>query len=87
MALFRADPARVDLVLTDVVLPTRTGPELAAELRLVRPDVRVLFMSGYTGGTASHPVELPPGTPFLEKPFSLDRLLHAVDEAVRAGVP
>jgi hypothetical protein len=38
-------------------------------------------MSGYAGGTASHPVDLPPGVPFLEKPFSLDILLHAVATA------
>jgi PAS domain S-box-containing protein len=83
LALYRNQPDRIDLVLTDVVMPNRTGPDLAAELRRLRPGVRVLFMSGYTGGTASTPVEMPPGSRLLEKPFSLDRLLRAVASALQ----
>ncbi len=79
--VYRADPYRIDLVLTDVVMPARSGPELAADLARIRPNVRVVFMSGYTGGINTHPAELPSGTPFLEKPFSLDRLLHVVASA------
>jgi len=41
---------KLDLVLTDVVMPKTTGPELVARLRSVRPELRVLYMSGYTGG-------------------------------------
>jgi CheY-like chemotaxis protein len=84
LELYRANPDRIDLVLTDVVMPARSGPELAAELVRLRAGVRVVFMSGYTGGINTHPAELPPGTPFLEKPFSLDRLLHVVAEAVQS---
>jgi len=83
LGLYRKQPDRIDLVLTDVVMPNRTGPDLAAELRRLRSDVRVLFMSGYTGGTASTPVEMPPGSRLLEKPFSLDRLLRAVASALQ----
>jgi PAS domain S-box-containing protein len=81
--VYRAGPDQIDLVLTDVVMPNRTGPDLAAELRQLWPDVRVLFMSGYTGGTASTPVEMPPGALLLDKPFSLDHLLRAVASALQ----
>jgi DNA-binding NtrC family response regulator len=81
LELYGAHADRIDLVLTDVVMPHRGGPELVAELRAARPDVRVVFMSGYAGGLAAHGPHLPPGTPLLEKPFSLDRLLEVVASA------
>lgn len=83
---FRAEPGRFDLLLTDVLMPGRTGPELAAALRAVRPGLPVLFMSGYTGGPAQAPGPvLPPGATLLDKPFTIDCLLHAVAAAV--GTP
>ena len=78
---FRTDPDRVGLLLTDVLMPGRTGPELAAALRAVRPGLRVLFMSGFPGGPGLAPDPLPPGAGLLDKPFSIDRLLHAVADA------
>lgn len=80
--LFRSQPNDIDLVLTDVVMPRRTGPELAAELKRIKAQVRVLFMSGYPGGTVSTPVQMPREANLLEKPFGLDRLLRAVSEAL-----
>jgi two-component system, cell cycle sensor histidine kinase and response regulator CckA len=82
LALFRPRPFRFDLVLTDVMMPNRTGPELAADIRAIAPNVRILFMSGFAGGIPSHPVSLPFGTKVLAKPFSLDSLLHAIDRAI-----
>ena len=82
---YRADPAAIDLVLTDVVMPYRTGPELVEELRRIQPGVRVAFMSGYTGGTAAHPIDFPADTPLLEKPFTIDRLLQVVGSAIATG--
>jgi DNA-binding response OmpR family regulator len=84
--LFGTDPHRVDLVLTDVVMPGRTGPELAAELRLARPGLPVLFMSAFTGGNGTDPGPLPPGSALLEKPFGPDRLLRAVAAVLAAPV-
>jgi PAS domain S-box-containing protein len=78
LQVFHGQPDRIDLVLSDVMMPRRTGPNLASELWRVRPTVPVLFMSGYTGGTPAIPIEMPAGAPVLEKPFSLDRLLRAV---------
>jgi DNA-binding NtrC family response regulator len=81
LAVFEADPARIDLVLSDVLMPGRTGPELAVALRAIAPDVRVLLMSGFTGDRP-HPESLPNDIEVLEKPFKLERLLTAVDAAV-----
>jgi CheY-like chemotaxis protein len=81
---FRADPGRFDLLLTDVLMPGRTGPELADALRCVRPDLPVLFMSGFPGAPNPLPNPLPSGVALLDKPFSIDRLLHAVAAAVGA---
>ena len=80
LQLYLENPDRIDLVLTDVMMPTRTGPELAMELRRLCPKLCVVFMSGFIGGM--QPAELPPGIPFLEKPFTLDRLLHVVGKAM-----
>jgi DNA-binding response OmpR family regulator len=62
-----------DLLLADVVLPGKSGPELAVELRALQPALPVLFMSGLTGGGL-----VPEGAPLLEKPFSLVTLVEAV---------
>jgi two-component system cell cycle sensor histidine kinase/response regulator CckA len=72
---------RVDLLLTDVVMPKMQGPELAQIMRELYPQIRVLFMSGYQdhrcGADASHgPARL------LPKPFSPDALLNAVRAAL-----
>jgi len=60
----------IDMVLTDVVLPGMSGPTLAGRVRDVRPDAKVLFMSGYTEGAITHQALLDPGMAFLQKPFS-----------------
>jgi CheY-like chemotaxis protein len=78
LAEFAAAPDRFALVLSDVIMPNRTGPELVEQIRLIRPEVPVIFMSAYTGGTSSTPVEMPSDVALLEKPFSLDQLLKVV---------
>jgi DNA-binding NtrC family response regulator len=82
LAEYMTNPDRYDLLLSDVVMPNQTGPELVEIIRGIRPGVRVLFMSAYTGGTCSNPIEMPPGVPLLEKPFGIDRLLQAVSQAI-----
>jgi len=75
---YAADPDRFTLVLSDVIMPNRTGPELVGLIRQIRPEVPVIFMSAYTGGLNAAPIEIPPKVTLLEKPFSLDQLLHTV---------
>jgi len=68
----------VDLLLTDVVLPGRSGRELADAVRSRHPATRVLFISGYTSDVIARHGVLEPGTQLLEKPFSTDQLARRV---------
>jgi two-component system, cell cycle response regulator CpdR len=78
--LFAADPARFDLVLTDVIMPHALGTDLAARVRGLRPAVPVLFMSAFPGGAGVAPEPLPADEPLLEKPFTVATLLQAVHD-------
>ena len=77
--------ARFDLLLTDVVMPEVGGPELAARLRARRPDVKVVYMSGYAD-SALYKRGLAESDGFmLRKPFTPDVLVGKVEEALGAG--
>ena len=73
-------PQPVDLVLTDVVMPYMSGPEFAAKLVATWPNLRVLYLSGYTDGAIVHHGVLEPGIAFLQKPVAPDVLLQKVEE-------
>jgi CheY-like chemotaxis protein len=78
-------PGHIHLLLTDVGLPSANGRELAARLSIHRPAVKVLYVSGTSDGSIARHLLLQPGTDFLEKPFSLDRLLHKVRQVLRTA--
>jgi PAS domain S-box-containing protein len=73
---------KIHLVLTDLVMPQMGGKELAELFRLIHPDARILFISGYTDGVMTHHASLQPGTPFLQKPFSPMELARKVREVL-----
>lgn len=79
IAAVRAHSGRIDGLVTDVVMPGLTGPELAEHLRGERPELRVLFISGLVEDTFLDAEQLPAATAFLAKPFSPERLLTALD--------
>jgi PAS domain S-box-containing protein len=72
--------AGIDALVTDVVMPGMRGPELAARLRSTRPDLPVVFISGY--GNHRFDQELRPGDRFLTKPFGMQALLTALSETL-----
>ncbi len=78
---------RIDLLLTDVIMPRMTGPELRARLGRLRPDLPALFMSGYTDDALAPHGVLEPGTAFLEKPFTPEALARAVGALLDRAAP
>jgi two-component system cell cycle sensor histidine kinase/response regulator CckA len=74
---------KVDLLLTDVIMPGMSGRELAAQLMARRPALRVLFMSGYTDDAVVRHGMLEPGLAYLEKPFRPPTLLRKVREVLQ----
>ena len=86
VALGRTDLDRVDLLVSDVVMPGLTGPEVYQRLRERHPRIRVVFMSGYfeRGPHGENPI--PPGARFLAKPFTPQALSMVVLEALAEPV-
>ncbi len=75
----------IDVLLTDVVMPHVRGPEVARRLRVSRPYMKVIFMSGYTEGEFGTSTErLGPDFPILQKPFELDALAVKIREVLEA---
>jgi DNA-binding NtrC family response regulator len=72
----------IHLLLTDVVMPQMSGPEVAEQLAIVRPSMKVMYMSGYP----DHPVfskgGVKEGTTFLQKPFTVEALTQKVREVL-----
>jgi two-component system cell cycle sensor histidine kinase/response regulator CckA len=77
---------RFDVLLTDVLLPHVTGPELAREIRRRSPHMRVLFMSGYAGDTLDAAESGAPPA-FIQKPFSSRALVERVRELLDQPQP
>ena len=75
-------PERIDLLLTDVVMPEMGGRELSRHLLMKRPDIKVLYTSGHADDTVVRTLTLEPGMSFLTKPFTPEGLTATVREVL-----
>jgi two-component system cell cycle sensor histidine kinase/response regulator CckA len=73
--LFANEPDRINVLITDMVMPRQSGPELAQELLSRRPNLNVIFISGYC---EKPPTVAAPVVQFIRKPFSSKELLNCV---------
>jgi PAS domain S-box-containing protein len=84
ITLVESHPARIDLLLTDVVMPRMNGRELARRLHEIRPGLATLYMSGYAPGAIVHQGVLEPGLAFIAKPLRPADLTRKVREVLDA---
>jgi PAS domain S-box-containing protein len=82
LLLSEAHRGEIHLLLTDVVMPKMSGRELGERIRLHRPDLRILYMSGYTDDAILRHGVLVDGIPFLQKPFTAEALARKVREVL-----
>jgi FixJ family two-component response regulator len=78
IAMAGKHPEPIQLLLTDVIMPTMKGTEVYRKVCEFHPRIRVLYMSGYTENVIAHHGVLKEGVHFLQKPFSADSLLEKV---------
>jgi len=84
LRLVDADRPKVDLLLTDVIMPGLSGRDVARQMRERYPGLPVVYMSGYTDDVLAQHELLGGGGPVLEKPFSVEALLRAIRSALEA---
>jgi signal transduction histidine kinase/CheY-like chemotaxis protein len=80
--LTRRHAGSIDLLLTDIVMPQRSGPDLAGDLLALHPRMRVLYMSGYAEGSEGRAGRLDPDAAFIAKPFGLEELLAKIRQTL-----
>jgi len=83
MEIAKQSETIIDVILTDVLMPGMSGIDLAEKLSVLRPEARVLYMSGYADGEIAKHQEVRSGITILRKPFTQDELArHMEDVAI-----
>jgi signal transduction histidine kinase/ActR/RegA family two-component response regulator len=80
LSVFEKHPAKIDVVVADIVMPRMGGPELVEKLRAKRDDFAVIFMTGYTEASVLENAKIGIGSVLLNKPFSADVLAAKINE-------
>ena len=78
VAVFQRHAGAIELLLADVVIPGRSGPQVARELRLMQSNLKILFMSGYTDQHLASSELIPTGARLLAKPFTREKLTASI---------
>jgi two-component system cell cycle sensor histidine kinase/response regulator CckA len=81
-SLTQQHAGQIDLLLTDVIMPNMNGKDLAAKLLTISPNMKVLFMSGYSADIILTHGVMQNDIPFLQKPFSMEALISKVNEVL-----
>ena len=76
-------PGRIELLLTDVIMPEMNGSELSKKLFATRPDLKTLFMSGFTADVITHNTLLDTSVNFIHKPFNIKSLDKAIEKILK----
>ena len=82
LSICRQFDRRIDLLVTDVVMPEMSGRELADNVAALSPGIKVLYMSGYADGAVVHQGEVEEGANFIQKPFTTDSFAQKVREVL-----
>jgi two-component system cell cycle sensor histidine kinase/response regulator CckA len=83
LALFEEHGDRIDLLLTDVIMPVMNGRELSDKITRLKPGIKTLFISGYADGVIDDASFSPNGISFLQKPFAPDALISGVNRILK----
>ncbi len=82
LELFRTEPDKFDIVITDQTMPNMTGEELAAELMRIRPDIPIILCTGYSERINEEKAKEMGIRKFLMKPFVISKIANAVREVL-----
>ena len=85
--IFTTENEGIDLLMTDVVMPEMNGRELSKRLQAINPNLKTLYMSGYTANVIAHRGVLEEGVCFIPKPLSKKELSVKVREALDKPLP
>ena len=83
----RRQELRIDVLLTDVIMPEMNGVQLSGAVRELRPGIGIVYMSGYTADMIAHHGVLEPGVIFIQKPFDRNSLNEKIQEAIGYSRP
>ncbi|OGF67173.1 MAG: hypothetical protein A2Y62_07110, partial [Candidatus Fischerbacteria bacterium RBG_13_37_8] len=78
LSLCKKQSGKIDLILTDVVMPSMSGNELVKKIKKIRPEIKVLYMSGYPDNSFNHHAFLEKGINYIQKPFSTANLAQKI---------
>ncbi len=81
----RKDKRQIDCLLSDVIMPGMNGRDMAIKIKIMRPDIKVLFMSGYPEDIISDKGVLKKGVSFIHKPFMLRDFAAKLNDVISSG--